>query len=177
MSVDTRINGDRIQASSMWLELDGYRGYYASPEGHILTTNCTRGVAKIMSKSRHCKGYEVVNVKNSKGVRNATLVHRLIASVYCPNPLSKKQVNHIDGNKANNHYTNLEWVTNKENRAHAVVNGLIASGEKCQHKLKDVDVKSIRGMWAEGHSGRTIAVKFGVGRGYVYDLVNYRRRI
>lgn len=51
-------------------------------------------------------------------------VHRIIAEVFVPNPDGKPEVNHMDGDKTNPHPSNLEWVTAKENTAHALRLGL-----------------------------------------------------
>lgn len=65
-------------------------------------------------------GYNAISLSardNKKTLYN----HRLAALVFVPNnDLSKNFVNHIDGNKLNNHVDNLEWTTPKENTQHAL---------------------------------------------------------
>jgi hypothetical protein len=51
-------------------------------------------------------------------------VHRLVAAMYVPNPEGKPEVNHKDGVKTNNHFSNLEWVTKSENHYHSHRTGL-----------------------------------------------------
>ena len=88
-------------------------------------------------------------------------VHRLVAEKYVPNPENKPQVNHKDGNKLNNSAENLEWVTNMENRQHAVKNLLHFSGEKCPwSKLTQKDVDFIRSNTEL--TAKQLAEKYGV---------------
>lgn len=68
--------------------------------------------------------YLLVQIYIKDGKRKSHLVHRLVAKYFIPNPDNKEQVNHIDGDKLNNHYSNLEWVTPKENMSHALNSGL-----------------------------------------------------
>lgn len=64
-------------------------------------------------------GYKVVTLNKEQ-----LLVHRLVAKHFLPNPYDYLQVNHIDGNKENNHVSNLEWCSAKENIEHALKTGL-----------------------------------------------------
>ena len=100
--------------------------------------------------NRH-NGHKVKPQKNGKGYLRVGIggklkfVHRLVAELYVPNPDNKTQVNHKDGNKLNNRADNLEWVSNKENRKHAVEKGLHIHGESCPWaKLTKAQVQFIR---------------------------------
>jgi len=62
-------------------------------------------------------------------------IHRLVGILFIPNPNNHPMLNHIDGNKLNNHYTNLEWTTAKANVHHAFDNGLMIGQTKLNHDI------------------------------------------
>lgn len=65
------------------------------------------------------KGYRRVNLD-----KITYFIHVLVAKTWIENPENKPQINHINGIKTDNRSENLEWVTNQENRDHAVKTGL-----------------------------------------------------
>ena len=78
---------------------------------------------KILKNGLKENGYlHVVLWKNSK--HKTFYIHRLVALIFIPNQENKKEVNHIDGNKQNNIYSNLEWANSSENKKHAYKLGL-----------------------------------------------------
>lgn len=78
---------------------------------------------KILSPRNLC-GYQRVSFYVD-GKPTDLRIHRLVAKAFIPNPENKPQVNHINGNKGDNHVNNLEWRTNGENIRHAFRTGLI----------------------------------------------------
>ena len=54
-------------------------------------------------------------IKDRKKSQKQKYIHRLVASAFIENPLSKKEVDHIDGNRKNNNVENLRWVSRIEN--------------------------------------------------------------
>lgn len=67
-----------------------------------------------------------LQVSLNKGVHgrcHSKTVHRLVAKTFIEGDHSGLQVNHIDGNKLNNHVSNLEFVTGSQNVQHAYDNG------------------------------------------------------
>lgn len=104
-----------------WKPIKGYEGLYeVSNKGNVKTLRKN----KIMSQAVGVNnGYCYVGLyKNGKGKN--VLVHRIVAIAFIDNPMGKKTVNHIDGNKRNNTVENLEWATHSENHKHAFMTGL-----------------------------------------------------
>lgn len=93
-----------------WKQLNNQ--YLVSEKGDIL--NVKRN--KLRKHDINKKGYKWLKLQN---FNKKWLVHRLVATLFIPNPDNKPQVNHKDGNKLNNHYSNLEWCTNYENHLHS----------------------------------------------------------
>ncbi len=116
-------------------------------KGRNGTLKRLRGV--IYKNARTKRGYETVMlVKDEKWKGN--LVHRLVASAFIENRLNLPQVNHIDGNKTNNHVSNLEWVDNLTNHRKAAEIGLLAHGERHYHaKLSNKDVEAICSLFGK----------------------------
>ena len=77
-------------------------------------------------------------------------VHRLIMENFYPVPdMENLQVNHKDGDKANNILSNLEWVTCKENIHHAIDNNLRAkvngAAKLTPDQVKEIYIRGNKG--------------------------------
>ena len=135
--------------------------YYITRTGEIY--NKKWGYRKLKPQPNG-KGYLRVHIAGKM-----YFVHRLVAEMYVPNPENKPQVNHKDGNKLNNNADNLEWVTNQENRNHAIDHGMHHCGEDCSwSKLTKQQVDFMR-KHTEIDS-KELAITFNISRSYVYQI-------
>lgn len=138
--------------------------YEITKEGQVI--NKTNG--HILKPQPNSKGYLRVRIDGK-----LRFVHRLVAEKYIPNPEHKEQVNHKNGDKTDNRTENLEWVSNQENRDHAVKNGLHLSGEACPYSKLTLDqVKYIRQH--PEITNREYACMYGVSEGAIYDIKHYK---
>lgn len=102
-----------------WACIIGFYNYIISTFGRVYNTKYERFLKACLNNS----GYRTVNLYQD-GVKTSISIHRLVAETFLSNYLNKDWVNHIDGNKENNHVSNLEWATPSENRIHAYRTGL-----------------------------------------------------
>lgn len=103
--------------------------YYVSNYGRVCSTSFN--TLKILAYNFHQDtGYVCVSLRTNSGKEKGMLVHRLVMRCFNPIPNHEDMaVNHIDGNKHNNHISNLEWVTDSENMIHCYRNNLEINGE------------------------------------------------
>lgn len=131
---------------------------------------------KILSSRQDKGGYlRVVLCQNSKMYN--FIVHRLVAIHFLITPENYKDltVNHKDGNKLNNHPSNLEWLTIADNNKHAYMTGLKDNkGEKHgEAKLTEKQVLNIRYLnKIKWFNQKELAHIFGVSKTLIGKIVN-----
>lgn len=153
----------------IWKDIPGYEGLYqVSNLGRVKSLD--RTIKQKDAHGGHClfhykerllkiaiatDGYGRVSLANDGRSHS---VHRLVAQTFIPNPENKPMVNHINGNRADNNVSNLEWCTNQENQIHAV-----KVLKRCQGAHQNKPIKCIETGKIFDNSQRA-AEAFGKGR-------------
>jgi len=137
-----RYNGDYHQENKneglamQTRKIYGYTGYWIRSDGRIVSykrNSC--GVIKTTSPDR--KGYFQTVLTLEKNKYKTEYLHRIVWSSFSGRAIPKgMEINHKDGNKSNNNFSNPELVTHKENMIHAHKNGLASNRAAAESRLK-----------------------------------------
>lgn len=167
-----------------WISIPSYEGYY-----EVSNLGRVKSVARIKSANRGGKYFKpekiLANaVDNSgyvrlllakEGVKKKLKLSRLVALCFIPNPENKPYVNHIDCNKLNDTYTNLEWCTQVENVKHAYENHLRSSnkGKRHAYHFSHEKAKEVREIYKlKQLNQREIAEKYQVSIATINGIIN-----
>lgn len=114
-------------------------------------------------------GYKQVNINGIP-----SLVHRLVAKLFIPNPNKYSDVNHINGIKTDNMVTNLEWCSRSQNTLHQWKTGLVNTrGERSPNsKITEKEAKKIIRLYKTGkYSQYKLGVMFNLSQTHVGDII------
>lgn len=154
-----------------WKTIEGFEPYEVSNFGNI--RNGERQL-KPFVKYKKRKYLAIKMFCNIKQKYVNKYVHRLVAMAFIKNPLNKPQVNHKDGNPANNYFDNLEFCTNQENRDHAVRTGLQASRITGNCKISVKNAILIQEYHSSGkYKIKELAKMFGVVKSTIYYALKF----
>jgi hypothetical protein len=164
-----------------WLDIPGWETRYRISEcGLIQSKDMVVGAkggatavrkGRLIAPARKKNGYLAVTLTD--GVNRPQIsVHRLVARAFigeCPIGL---HVLHSDGNKANNHYTNLRYGTPAENNADTAKHGRVRKGAQVHNAKLDED--AVRHIRTSNRDGETLAKMYAVTRAHI-SVVRSRR--
>lgn len=169
----------------LWKVLKENDNYEISENGDVRSKLTNKILKRRNNKKSHYQQYVLQDVYY--------YIHRLVANNFLPAPTLEQlewakqshygvvQVNHIDGNKRNNHFSNLEWSTGKDNIQHAFDNKLNVTKSGYESHLAILsksDVEYIINNSIPGsreHGLKAMAKKFNVHYNTVlYYMKRYR---
>lgn len=159
---------DMIARRYLLVYRDGsiWRCTKADGQGNLLSKEYRQVVVQTHKKS----GRVYFNV-TWKGITKSVLVNRVVALRYLPNPQNLPQVNHIDGDKANNADTNLEWSTGSDNERHAHRTGL-KSGRGSANSNAKLTAAQVLEIRASRESVPELSRRYGVGRSTIANVLS-----
>lgn len=141
-----------------------WSGYSISSDGTIIGR---RG--KALRPETVKGGYKRVAM-----VGRRVLLHVLIAELFIGPKPDGTEVNHKNGDKANNAASNLEYLTPGENVRHSldVLGVKRARGERNSNAtLTEDQVRQMRALYADGVSALEIDRRFALNRGHAWRVV------
>lgn len=129
-------------------------GYYVTKDGRVF---CIREMSLYRCRDGYFRAcLSVAGEKIRKGV------HQLVAMAFLPSPMpGQNEVRHLDGNKQNNHLSNLAWGTRAENAHDMARHGTVKGSRNPRAILNEEHVQQIR---ESTESSASLAMQLGVSK-------------
>lgn len=168
-------------AKEIWKPIEGYEGLYEISNYGKLKSFYAKNGRNMTTEGRLLKGkidkdgYVEYTISKNKNY-SCRRAHRLVAQafIYNDDPLNKIQVNHKDGEKSNNHVSNLEWCDVPYNAQHKYDTGLGENARymaKITHGIKSKLLNIENGNVTHFESMYDVDLFLGVRYGYTKDTV------
>jgi hypothetical protein len=181
-----------------WRPIPEWEGIYSvSNQGRVRRDRGGKGYSagKILALNKDNMGYPRVMLCDLRTGRygKKTRIHRLVMLAFeGPPPPNRPEVNHIDGNRANNHLSNLEYVTHAANLKHAHTHlqkwhytpeerrqmSERMRGKRNKASLTDEEATTIHNTYhqADNKDGLqgALALLYGVSKATVWQIVHGR---
>ena len=166
-------------SEEVWKQIPEFTGYEVSNFGRIRSYWKSNGPYKnsivdsaqrINQLSIERSGYLIVNLSKN-GMKNVIRVHRLVLLAFigpCPNGM---EACHNDGNRRNNHLSNLRWDTRLNN-----IWDTIKHGHHRSRKLTNEQVANIIQLYESGMTQTEIAKRHCISQPYVSEIVRLKSR-
>jgi len=160
--------------------INNFSRYEISNYGRLFSLNYKNSGKRKEIKPALDDGYYKTMIQRDDKKYITVAIHRLVAEKFL-NKKNNLEVNHVDGNKTNNHVNNLEYCTHSENIKHAYKIGLEKAkrGElNGMSKLIDEQVIEIRkyaNKYGYLKNRKELAKKYNVSEATLKDIVSKRR--
>ena len=152
-------------SATLWRTVPGYPAYEVSVDG--LVRRCQgfrcRRAHRVLVPFVRPNGYAQI-LLYQRAQRRRFGVHQLVALAFLgPKPSPQHEVAHLDGQRLNNHVSNLAWLLPIENDAHKDLHGTRLRGSQIHSaKLVEAQVVLIRQALAVGIRQCALAQTYGV---------------
>jgi len=164
-----------------WRVSPSFPDYEVSEYGQLRRCTKAQGsvVGRILKGHVRKDGYLAYLIRR-EGTKRSYLhpkAHQLVIEAFVgPKPFPKAEVRHKDGKRVNDHFTNLEWGSSRDNKADMVRDGTRMQGEKHPFaKLTAADIPVIRAAVAAGEIQRVVGERYGVGPNAISRIVSGKR--
>ena len=166
---------------SIWKPVPEFEDLYEVSDDGQVRSLCMRYKKEmyILKQGIGSRGYANVSLCR-KGKQKTVNVHRLVATMFVPNPYSFPCVNHKDQNKLNNKAENLEWCSYYQNNIYG--DRLTKSSKKTSKPVLCIETgiryqsacaaQRITGI-NQGHISMCCNGKRNTAGGYHWKFVDY----